>query len=236
MEPRLFKIRADDTAGRYSNKSYWATTVEAHDYDLMSQFSAYEDEHQCPVCQRSYWTPMGTPTICTSELTLAWPDFMETPLRTSAFFVSERVLDTLDRENITGYKAVQAEFKEIPPNVPPPGCNYFDLHFDTHFKLRNMRDPVKPWSCHYCDALHNSDSPIGFPDNVEWDSWDGTDFVVWGLRPGAGLRVSRRVVNLAHEHRWTGVRITPCFEGDDSRGPGPIIDHLGDKWPPNWNS
>jgi len=230
--PNLFHfVPSSEDNMNIEGHPHWATTVEAHDYNLMIQFSDYEDEHQCPVCERRYWTPRGTPIIRISALTRAWPDFMETPLRTSAFFVSERVLDTLEQESITGYKAVQAKFEEIPPNVPPPG-NYYDLQFTTHLKLRDMRDPVKPWSCHFCSAQHNARVMQAVPNHVKWDSWDGTDFILVGRRPRSDLRVSRSVIDLANMHRWTGLKLWASNGEDRLLKPVVEINHLSDRWPP----
>ncbi len=223
-QPALFHFTASSYVKMGGDRQPWWATCT-----LLNQCEVYD---LCPECNRRIWRRNDQPAVVIDADSKRWPDIMESPLSSGAFLASSRVCDALSAEGISGYTTIEAHIVDYPAGMVGAKDAYYLLEYDTLLQLKNLRHPTKPWFCPYCSARHNAMMVHLIPDHVVWESWDGTDFVMVGRRPRADLRVSRRVVDLAHQHRWTGLQIWACKCGHDELKPNQMISHLDDEWPP----
>jgi len=173
-----------------------------------------------------------------------WMDFLTPKYSYSPLLCSQRVVDSMIRAKLTGFKALLTcleppEKKQIAPPCPyywliPTGKPYrwttklYSGSQKTHKYLNHFESDdgiaIREYKLSNKDCVYEKRTPIE-------QSWDGNDFNRYMEDVCVGVMgftlCSRRVVDLAASEKWTNIEFSPFLALEPVR-----IDHLNGVWPP----
>ncbi|MEO0793752.1 MAG: hypothetical protein AAFX93_01245 [Verrucomicrobiota bacterium] len=157
-------------------------------------------------------------------------------LRSSAgpVLISDNVVDVFRRENVTGIEfndvvIENVESRSLSKLTPP---KYYWIKSKGKLRVDDL--------AYGLSGLHLSENNKRILEG--WtpgrriplmETWSGEDFSrLMNPRPG-GYICTRKVIELAHEHKWTNLWLFPldCVVTRRNRF---AINYLGKKWPPQW--
>lgn len=184
---------------------FWLTTS-------VGQFSAMTDvnwrvdsEDVCPVCKLKKYKTTPIPELRVRYAQKKWPDIIYC---INSQVVSERVINDLVDNNITGFEAVKMDFVEVTPKNKPAPMPYYCLQLTGHATFRPLLPP--DIVCHTCPICGSWDSGETLSNGMkvfyylyEILSWDGQDIVRARREQSSLVCCSRRVIELARKKEWT---------------------------------
>lgn len=159
-----------------------------------------------------------------------WPDILyigHSEPMAGAWCVSRRVYEALESENVKSYHIFPVE-----PEAKRPGSGLpKGRHMPEYLAL--LSDQGLKVELIYSDVTPKRDPRLApmsrkFKRSIaKEDTWKGFDL----FQTGAGQTCcTRRIVELAREHRWTNFEFKPLDVRRDMPTEG--IDYLGEPWPP----
>ena len=176
-------------------------------YGALAEMYAYSNEIICPVCKCHKYEPkkLDSNRMVVTYAQKKWPDYLYC---TNTDIVSERVVNDLVANNITGFQAIKMEFESIKPASKPAPMPYYYLQATGQAELL----PVLPYDvpnlvCPVCGCWNRN---YTLPNGVEVcfyplkiNKWDGQDFVNGFCEMRYRTCCSRRFIELAHTKKWT---------------------------------
>jgi len=161
---------------------------------------------RCPRC-RGWKSGMSivNPKIKLKNTQKIWPDFINSTHRE---IVSERVVNDLIQNNISGFDAIKLDCIEVIPKNNRPPMSYYLLSVHGQAFLRpilpnGIIDPTCP-ECGCWDSNHilsNGKRIHNYPLKIFY--WDGQDIANTKFEETSLICFSKRVVELARKKEWT---------------------------------
>ena len=166
----------------------------------------------CPMCKCRKLEPaeLDSPDLVVTYARKKWPDCLSGG---KTVIISERVVNDLVANNITGFQVVKLEFYSVKPASKPAPMPYY------YFKATGQAEfnPVIPYNtpnvvCPACGCwnpkykLPNGVDVSFYPLKIK--KWDGQDIVNGFYITSFWPCCSRRVIKLAHEKQWTNFGFT----------------------------
>lgn len=170
--------------------------------------------------QREFWIVNGCPppglVICNGrQKAVKWPDMLGSGGGGPNLFVSEKVVDSLNREGIpvarvTEISIGEIEAKGLQDKIPP---KYFVLEVEPGIHL-NYEASLIPLDEHGVPQHRLRPSHFGVWDIGRLETWNGADlFSMEGfpLLIRSRLLCTDRIVELAKRDKWTNVGFEPAW-------------------------
>lgn len=162
----------------------------------------------------------GGPAETAIEGGTTWTDIFGTSSASPHFFLSERVVRTMQKAGVAGVdaypvKITQVKSKGLQKKQPWP--NYFYLGVYGHIDIDHEAGRPK----------NTSGSLQRFTPILE--TWDGSDVFVMRNEFNRMVFCTQKVLELARQHRWSNFMFRPM---DVLRRYGGQIDYLAEQWPP----
>ncbi|RNC80981.1 MAG: hypothetical protein ED559_04040 [Phycisphaera sp.] len=145
--------------------------------------------------------------------------------------MTQRVIDGLTKHGIRGWKAYEAEPRDVPRLLKVRLPKLYALGVDNHWGKPDLKASGFGDST-FCPECHKFTSKYRDPERIVLDEssfdWDKSDFFTY-LPFGHGVFVSKRVIEVARTERWTNA----MFRTHDAiYTGGRPIDYLAKDWPP----
>lgn len=172
--------------------------------------------------QREFWKCCGNPAPgmvvdngnpCSKAK--KWPDFLGNGSINPSFFVSEKIVQSLDQEKIPFFRLTEMPIAEIQAKglqgtIPP---KYFVLEVEPGIHLDYGASQV-PVDEHGTPQFRLRPSHFGVWDIGCLKTWNGADLFTWDGFPvmiQSRLLCTERIVGIAKKYKWTNVKFEPVW-------------------------
>lgn len=205
-----------------------------------SHFLVMSNHRTCSACGRKVPYQSG-PATAEVDAGAVWTDVVGGGGSYPSFMVSERIVDVLNAEGITSFTAYPVELTVTAKKlrgVPAP--RYFWIKCARSVRCDEQKSGASfpPISCATCGGRATNTNQRWVVPRwavIEPDSWLGDDlFDFANAGPGGGMFCTRRVIELAHRHRWTCCWFIPLDIKRGDVGSWRGINYLAKRWPPKW--
>ena len=197
-------------------------------YGALAEVHTHSNLVVCPVCKSRKFEQeeLDSPRLFVTYAQKKWPDFLGGG---RTVIISERVVNDLVDNNITGFRTVKLKSYSVKPANKPAPMPYYYL-IATGQALLN---PVLPYenSTVVCSACGCWNLKHTLPNNIEVGcyplkiiKWDGQDFANTFIEKTFWPCCSRKVIELAHNKQWTNFGFSLPYSGC------PQIRHLKKNW------
>ncbi|MEO1717481.1 MAG: hypothetical protein AAFR76_10250 [Planctomycetota bacterium] len=188
------------------------------------------DQHPCAMCHRNF-DVLGEDVLWYYQLGRRTTDFASGNGPIGFECVTQRVIDGLTKHGIKGWKAYEAEPRNVPRLLKLRLPKLYALGVDDHWGKLDL-DASGFGDSTFCPECHKFTSPYRDPERLVLDEssfdWDASDF--FSFRPfGQGVFVTKRVIEVARVERWTNAMFR---KHDALYVPSRPIDYLAEDWPP----
>ena len=171
--------------------------------------------------QREFWKICGSPppgiaiSGCDGRSAKKWPDFLGCGGGGPSFFVSMRVVDSLNREGIPYFRLtempiIEIDSKGLKEQEPP---KYYLLEVESGLHL-NYEASLVPLDEHGAPQFRLRPSHFGVWNIGRLDTWNGTDLFTWEGFPAkilSRLLCTERMIAIAKKYKWTNVKFEPVW-------------------------
>lgn len=144
-----------------------------------------------------------------------WPDFLGHGGGIPSFFVSEKVVETLNREAISYFRLTEIPVGEIDSKglkeQEPP--KYYVLEVEPGLHL-NYEASMVPLDEQGAPQFQLRPSHFGVWNIGRLETWNGSDLFAWEGFPAkilSNLLCTERIIEIAKKYKWTNVKFDPVW-------------------------
>lgn len=217
--------------------------LRARGFPWASGLDAPYVEETCPACGRRF-APVyeGEAEARIDNKGSRWSDIIGSGTASPPFMISERVIDTLRGVGVESFEEHPVRITEIKSKqlriIPPPQYYYLNVKGEMDIDREASGIPERKVICPVClmQEPYQPGEKIPSPERLipRPETWDGSDLFILRNYGRSSVFCTRKVLELARQHRWTNFRFEPIdvLRRYATRWKG--IDYLGKKWPPKW--
>ena len=144
-----------------------------------------------------------------------WPDLLGSGSNGPNFFVSAKVVDSLNQEGIPFFRLTEIPIVEIDSKglreVQPP--KYYVLEVEPGLHL-NYEASMVPLDEHGVPNFALRPSHFGVWNIGSLETWNGSDLFTWEGFPAkilSNLLCTERLIEVAKKYKWTNVKFDPVW-------------------------
>ena len=215
MDSKIRKKFYKITHATFETKGYaWASTFWPNENMPFVTKEYIEDQLQ-------FWRVNGCPpsglviTNGGARTARKWPDFLGSGGGTPNLFVSNKVVDSLDREGIPYSRLSEIpiskiDAKDLIDQEPP---KYYVLEVEPGLHL-NYEASLVPVDEHGAPQFRLRPSHFGVWNIGRLETWNGSDLFAWKGFPVkilSNLLCTDRIIEIAKKYKWTNVKFDPVW-------------------------